>query len=154
MSPPLAGCRKRDKSELMKESPKLEVFHDGGCPVCCLEIDFYDRLDKSGRIRWTDILDIPEKDLPAGKSRETLLGKFHVRDLPPSEGSDWHIGIDAFSRIWRELPGFRYFAWLFRVPLLRQLAHSAYLGFLRWQAWHRSSRRSRIPVTGSRSRQG
>ena len=138
----------------MKESPKLEVFHDGGCPVCRLEIDFYERLDKSGLIRWTDILDTPEKDLPAGKSRETLLGKFHVRDLPPRENAHWHTGVDAFARIWRELPVFRYFAWLFRVPLLRQLAQLAYLGFLRWQAWHRSSRRLNNPVTKTRSRQG
>ncbi len=118
----------------------IEVFHDGDCPVCRLEIRFYDRIDRENRIRWSDILDLSDAELPEGKSRAELLGKFHVRELPAGVCSNWFVGVDAFARIWRELPGFRNFAGIFSVPGNRQLAKLAYLGFLRWQAAHRARR--------------
>lgn len=125
----------------MSASQKIEVFHDGGCPVCQLEIRFYGKLDRAGHILWTDILVLADADLPPGKTRNDLLGKFHVRELPARKASKWHTGVDAFARIWQELPYFNWFAWIFRVPLVRQAAQLAYLGFLRWQAAHRRKRR-------------
>jgi predicted DCC family thiol-disulfide oxidoreductase YuxK len=119
---------------------KIEVFHDGDCPVCRLEIRFYDRIDRQNHIRWTDILDLSDAQLPDGKSRDDLLGRFHVREMNTSADQDWYIGVDAFARIWRELPGFKWFAWVFAVPGIRQLAQLAYLGFIRWQARHRARR--------------
>ena len=50
-------------------------------------------------------------------------------------------GVDAFARIWRALPGFRHGAFLFRVPVIRQLTMLAYKLFLKWQSWHRKHRR-------------
>lgn len=117
---------------------RIEVFHDGDCPVCRLEIAFYRRVDRAARIAWTDILALADADLPPGKSRADLLGRFHVRELGAVRGSDWHVGVDAFARIWRELPGFRLFHWIFAVPGIRQLAQIAYLGFIRWQARRRA----------------
>jgi len=130
----------------------IEVLHDGDCPVCQLEIRFYNRIDRAGRIRWTDITGLSHAELPTGKSRDDLLGKFHVRNLPATGGlatnaDQWFIGVDAFARIWRELPGFKWFAWIFSVPGIRQLAQLAYLGFLRWQAQHRTKRkRAKLPA--------
>ena len=118
----------------------LEVFFDGDCPVCRMEVRFYRRLDRAGRIDWTDILALADKELPAGKSRDDLLGRFHVRETGAHQVGGWHIGVDAFARIWRELPGFRYFAWLFSVPGVRQAAKVAYVGFLRWQVRDRARR--------------
>jgi len=124
----------------------LEVFHDGNCPVCRIEIRFYDRLDRKDRILWTDIISLGDEDLPRGKSRDALLGKFHVREIGACEQqgekqADWFTGVDAFARIWRELPGFSYFSWIFSVPGIRQIAQIAYLGFLRWQAKDRARRK-------------
>jgi predicted DCC family thiol-disulfide oxidoreductase YuxK len=130
---------------------KIEVFHDGECPVCRLEIAFYRRVDREGRILWTDIVQLSDHELPAGKSRADLLGRFHVRELAVAQGadpavppakpsSDWHVGVDAFARIWRALPGFKWFAWIFSVPGIRQLSQLAYLGFIRWQARRRVKR--------------
>jgi predicted DCC family thiol-disulfide oxidoreductase YuxK len=119
---------------------ELEVFHDGECPVCRMEVRYYRRLDKAGRIRWTDIVALQDGELPAGKTRAELLGRFHAREIGKPGDSGWHVGVDAFSRIWRELPGFRHFAWIFSVPGIRQAANLAYLGFLRWQARDRARR--------------
>lgn len=114
------------------------VYYDGECPLCIIEVRFYAKLDRAGAITWIDIMDTREADLPARKTREDLLGKFHVRE---NGSDDWHIGVDAFARIWRALPGFRRFAWVFKAPVLRQISMLAYRGFLRWQRWHRNHRR-------------
>jgi predicted DCC family thiol-disulfide oxidoreductase YuxK len=126
--------------------PDIEVFYDGGCPICRWEIRLYGRMDKAQHIRWTDIEVLKADQLPPGKSREDLLGRFHVRDLNDQKTThqqDWHIGVDAFARIWAVLPGLRYFAGLFRVPGLRQIAFLGYRLFLRWQRWHRTHRTRR-----------
>jgi len=120
--------------------PVIEVFHDGDCPVCRLEVGYYGRLDRAGRIDWIDITALTDAQLPAGKSRDDLLGRFHVREIG---GDKWHVGVDAFARIWRELPYWRHFAFLFSVPGLRGLAELGYRGFLRWQRWHRARRQQR-----------
>lgn len=123
---------------------RIEVFHDGGCPVCRAEIAFYRRIDRAGRIAWTDILSLADADLPPGKTRADLLGRFHVRDNaePLWPEPRWHVGVDAFARIWRELPAFRRLAWIFSVPGIRQIAQVAYLAFVRWQARRRERQSS------------
>jgi len=120
--------------------PNIEVFHDGDCPICRFEIAFYGKIDRQNRIRWTDIIEQKDEALPVGKTRATLLGKFHVRELPIQENPVWFTGVDAFQRIWRELIVFKWFAWIFSVPGLRQLAELAYRGFLGWQSRHRQKR--------------
>jgi len=119
---------------------EIEVFHDGECPVCRLEIAFYRRVDRAGRILWTDIVELADHELPSGKTRADLLGRFHVREFGAARESNWHVGVDAFARIWRELPGFKWFAWIFAVPGIRQLSQLAYLGFIRWQARNRAKK--------------
>ncbi len=123
----------------MISEPDIEVFYDGGCPVCRWEVDLYARIDTSDKIRWTDIEGLAENNLPREKTREDLLGKFHVRELNTHSG-DWFVGIDAFARIWKALPIFRYFAFLFRLPIIRQMTMLAYMFFLRWQRRHRAKR--------------
>jgi hypothetical protein len=116
-------------------------------------------MDKAGRIAWTDIVTLGELELPAGKRRADLLGRFHVREIVAGPGQlpgpasgpgfpdpsarpsvDWLVGVDAFARIWRELPAFRHLAWVFSVPGIRQAAELAYLAFVRWQARRREAR--------------
>lgn len=124
----------------MNKRANIEVFFDGGCPVCLLEIRFYKRMDWAQNIAWTDIVKLKDNDLPKGKKREQLLNRFHVRELYASKSDDWYLGVDAFARIWRELPFFRSCAWIFSVPGIRQIAKLAYLGFIRWQSAHRIKR--------------
>lgn len=115
----------------------IEVFYDGDCPVCRIEVGYYARIDRIGAIVWTDIAALTEAQLPAGRTRSELLGRFHARER---DGGRWHVGVDAFARIWRALPVWRRFAFLFSVPGLRGLAEMGYRGFLRWQRWHRARR--------------
>ncbi|WP_409433236.1 thiol-disulfide oxidoreductase DCC family protein [Litorimonas sp. RW-G-Af-16] len=130
----------------MTTAPDIEVFYDGGCPICVWEVDLYGRMDRVDAIRWINIDTLADADLPLGKTREDLLGRFHVRDLTHGDEADWHIGVDAFARIWRSLPKLRHLAWLFSVPGLRQITKLAYKLFLRWQSWHRKHRRGNASV--------
>ena len=131
--------------DIMTPRPEIEVFYDGDCPVCCWEVRLYGRMDKRGAVRWTDIGALGAGDLPPGKTQADLLGRFHVRDVAAPDDQTapaalWFIGVDAFARIWRVLPGLHYFAGLFRLPGVRQLTMVAYRLFLKWQRWHRQGR--------------
>lgn len=116
----------------------IEVFYDGDCPICRWEVDMYRKFGNETSIKWIDIVALTDQQLPSDKNRQSLLNKFHVRD----RDNHWHIGVDAFARIWKQLPGFKYFAFLFVVPGIRQIAELCYRGFLKWQRWHRANKRT------------
>ena len=116
--------------------PALSVWYDGNCPVCRQEVALYRRIDRDDLIKWIDIVALADNELPVGKTREDLLGKFHAR----SADGPWQIGVDAFAAIWRRLPVLKWFAFVFRLPIIRQIAQIAYLGFLKWQRHHRVRR--------------
>ena len=129
----------------MESFPQIDVYFDGGCPICRWEVDLYARMDRKGAICWTDIETLTDETLPIGKTRQELLGKFHVREIGETETigtSDWHIGVDAFTRIWKSLPRLRRAAFIFRLPIIRQAAMLSYRLFLKWQSWHRQHRRA------------
>lgn len=117
----------------------LTVFYDGECPICDFEVAFYKRRDKCQLITWLDINQLTDGQLPQGKSRSDLLGRFHTigRD------GHWRIGVDAFHAIWQRLPLFCRLAWLFKTPITRQIAHVAYRVFLTWQQRDRRRRQLR-----------
>jgi predicted DCC family thiol-disulfide oxidoreductase YuxK len=117
-------------------TPHLTVWYDGDCPVCRQEVALYRRVDRNQLISWIDVVALSDDELPPGKTREDLLGRFHARALD----GPWQIGVDAFAAIWQRLPVLNWFAFLFRLPILRQIAQLAYLGFLRWQRHHRARR--------------
>jgi predicted DCC family thiol-disulfide oxidoreductase YuxK len=115
---------------------EIDVFYDGGCPVCRMEVSWYRRADTAGRISWIDIVELHDQSLPAGKTREELLNRFHVRD----SAGNWHVGVAAFARIWDEMARFRRFSVLFRLPVTRHAAEVGYRLFLAWQRRHRAGR--------------
>ena len=128
----------------------LAVWRDGDCPVCRQEVALYRRIDRNARIDWIDIVALADSQLPAGKSRADLLGRFHAR----KGDGPWLIGVDAFAAIWQQLPGLKWGAFLFRTPLVRQAAQLAYLGFLRWQRRHRARRAARAIAGPARGAHG
>ena len=116
---------------------KLTAFYDGGCPVCRLEVNHYRRIGGDA-VNWVDVCSLDDASLAKasdGKSRDDLLGAMHVRD-----GVDWQIGVAAFPALWRKMPVWRRFVWIFKVPGVKPLAELSYKAFLAWQRWHRTKR--------------
>jgi len=122
--------------KITTKPPALSVWYDGDCPVCRQEVALYRRIDRHDLITWIDIVALTDAELPTGKTREELLGQVHAR----AADGPWQIGVDAFAAIWQRLPVLTWFAFVFRLPSVRQIVQLAYLGFLRWQRRHRARR--------------
>jgi len=89
----------------------VEVFFDGDCPLCSREIDLLRRLDKKGRIVFTDITS-PEFDAGAlGLDPGALMERLHAR-LPDGEVV---AGVEVLRRLYAAV-GFERAVAISRVP--------------------------------------
>lgn len=99
----------------------VEVFFDGGCPLCVREINMLRRWDRQQRIRFTDI-DAAEFSAEAlGKTYEDLMARIQGR-LP--DGT-WIEGVEVFRRLYSAV-GFGPVVWVTRLPLISQLMDFGY----------------------------
>jgi predicted DCC family thiol-disulfide oxidoreductase YuxK len=104
----------------------IEVFYDGGCPVCLREVRVLRRLDRRGRIRFTDI-DAPGFEPPAsGPALEDLMARIHARG---SDG-DWIDGVEVFRCLYAAV-GFGPLVAVSRLPGISQLLDWGYAIFAR-----------------------
>lgn len=100
---------------------ELEVFFDGGCPLCLREINFLKRRDRHAKIKFTDI------DAPAfrpeiyGKTYGELMAKIYGR-LP--DGT-WITGVEVFRRLYSAV-GFKPLVMLTRLPVISQIMDLGY----------------------------
>ncbi len=101
----------------------LEVWYDGACPLCTREIALLRRLDRGGRIRFTDVAD-GAASCPL--DRGAMLARFHAR-----EDGVLLSGAAAFAAMWRAIPLLWPLGQVARVPLVLWVLEWAYLQFLR-----------------------
>jgi len=107
-------------------APQFEVFYDGGCPLCKREIGLIRRLDRRGRLRFTDI-DAPEFRAEAvGKTQEELMAQIYGR-LP--DGT-WVKGVEVFRQLYGAV-GLAPVVWLSRLPGISHMLDLAYQVFAR-----------------------
>lgn len=107
----------------MSDPVKVEVWYDGGCPLCQREIALMRLLDRRGRIRFTDLTD-PAIGCPV--DRAVLLQRFHAR-----EAGVLLSGAAAFAAMWRAVPLLWPLGQLARFPLIGHLLEWGYVRFLR-----------------------
>jgi len=110
------------------EIPDLELFWDGGCPLCRREISYYRGLDREGRVQWTNIHNNPEALIRHGISIDQAMARIHAAR------ADGEIlsGVSAFLAVWERLPYWRSLPPLLRaVPGAVPVAESAYSAFAR-----------------------
>lgn len=108
------------------EGPVVEVFYDGGCPLCRREMALLRRLDRRGLIQFTDIADPAFDAARLGRSFDELMGEIHGR-LP--DGT-WIKGVDVFRRLYGAV-GFRRLVAISRWHGVRQALDVAYRLFAR-----------------------
>ena len=90
---------------------EFEVFFDGECPLCRREIAWLARLDRRGRIRFTDIADPNLETEGIGLDRARLMGRIHGRD-PHGKIVE---GVEVFRRLYGAV-GFRRLVTVSRLP--------------------------------------
>ncbi len=114
---------------------QMQVFYDGGCPVCSREIAFYRTRPGADSFDWVDV-NLAEGSLGADLSREAALSRLHVRLADGTLLS----GAAAFAAMWRCMPGLRWLGRLLTVPPFGILAELGYRIFLRVRRiWRRPS---------------
>jgi len=103
---------------------RVEVFFDGECPLCAREIHLLGRLDRAGRILFTDIA-APDFDAESiGLDRARMMNRIHGRL------ADGRIieGVEVFRQLYAAV-GFERLVWLSRAPGVAQLLAGAYTLF-------------------------
>jgi len=102
----------------------LEVFFDGGCPLCRREIGLLQKWDRRRKIRFTDI-DAPgfrAEDL--GKSHEEFMSKIYGR----LRNGTWIQGVEVFRRMYGAV-GFGWIVAVTRWPGISHLMDAGYRVF-------------------------
>lgn len=106
---------------------RLDVYYDGGCPICRREIGFYKAHTGPQDFEWVDVSSDDPALLGPGLTREKALARIHVRR---SDGT-LLTGAAAFAEMWQRMPGFRWLGRLIAVPPFTFCAEVAYRVFLR-----------------------
>jgi predicted DCC family thiol-disulfide oxidoreductase YuxK len=106
---------------------QLQVYYDGGCPVCSREIAFYKARPGTNGFRWIDVNATAPADLGPGLTRERALARMHVR-RPDGELLS---GAAAFAEMWRAMPGLKWLGRLLAFPPFGLIAEAAYRAFLK-----------------------
>lgn len=93
----------RSQDDPSSSSSVVELFWDGGCPMCKREIEYYRGLDRDARVRWTDIHSRPEALDRFGIPLKRAMERIHAIK------SDGKIltGVPAFLAVWEQLPYWR-----------------------------------------------
>ena len=113
-------------SQCNPDNHDIEVFFDGGCPLCRREINVLRRWDRRGKIRFTDISSPDFLPAAVAMTDEALMAQMHGR-LP--DGT-WLRGVEVFRRMYAAV-GFGPLVFLSRLPLISQVLDWAYAVFAR-----------------------
>lgn len=108
----------------------LTVLYDGGCPLCRREIAHVQGLAQrrpDSALCFVDISPGGQDACVFAADRAALLARFHVQR---ADGSRLD-GAAAFVAMWERLPGWRWLAWLARLPGMLTVLEWSYRGFLR-----------------------
>lgn len=120
----------RELQQAMKDTTDsayaIEVFYDGGCPLCLREITMLRCWDRQRRIRFTDIDAADFQPAAVGKSYEELMAQMHGR---LADGT-WLQGVEVFRQLYAAV-GFVRLTALSRLPLISQVLNLGYSVFAR-----------------------
>ncbi|MRU16245.1 DUF393 domain-containing protein [Roseovarius sp. A21] len=110
------------------------ILYNGDCPVCSVEIDHYAKYSQARALPLV-YDDLSDCDLARwGVSRDEAAKRLHVM-----QGGKIYAGIPAFLVLWREMPRYRWLAWVVGLPVVRQVTGVIYDDALApvLYAWHK-----------------
>ncbi|HKL06810.1 MAG TPA: DUF393 domain-containing protein [Roseovarius sp.] len=115
---------------------ETRVLYNGQCPVCSTEIGHYSKTAQAN--------DLPIRfdDLHHGDlDRYGINADIAARRLHVLHQGQLFVGVDAFIVLWRQLPRFRFLAWVVALPGLKQIAAVIYDHILAPTLYNRHQRR-------------
>ncbi len=80
----------------MSDQHKIELFYDGGCPLCRREINMLRRMDRQNLILFSNIADSQFDFKSRGKTFDQLMSQVHAQ---LSDGT-WITGVEVFRRLY------------------------------------------------------
>ena len=104
----------------------IEMFYDGDCPLCEREARMLARLDRDGRIRFTDIAAREFDDSGLEVSREEMMARIHAR---LADGR-WIEGVEVFRELYSAV-GFGRIVAVTRLPGISHALNAGYTLFAR-----------------------
>ena len=113
-------------SNIVETPFEIEVFFDGGCPLCMREIRMLKRWDRRSKIRFTDIDAAGFQAAAVGKTQADLMAQIYGR-LPDG---NWIRGVEVFRRLYAAV-GFGPVVFLTRLPVISQILDLGYTIFAR-----------------------
>ena len=100
----------------------ITVVYDGKCGLCSKEINHYSKMAPPNIFNWQYITESADELNKEGISLSEGLRLLHAKD----EEGLVHVGVDAFILIWKQLRRWRILAFLVGLPIIRQIANTAY----------------------------
>jgi len=122
------------------------VLYDGACPLCAREIAMYRRQQGADAIRWLDVSQIAEADIPLGLSRHEVLARFHVIRRDGSAA----VGAAGFVELWKAFPKLRLLGRVASLPPILFILEVGYSVFLRVRPAIQRYARTRIGCSNER----
>jgi predicted DCC family thiol-disulfide oxidoreductase YuxK len=110
----------------MNEGKLVEVFFDGDCPLCIREVNLLRRLDRHGRVQFTDIAGPEFVAAVTPEEHADFMARIRGR-LPDGTMIE---GVEVFRRLYAAV-GFGALVAMTRVPGLSQLLDLGYRVFAR-----------------------
>jgi len=106
---------------LLTMSKETKVLYNAECPVCNFEIKHYERYSEKRDlpIRFDDLnTDVRES---WGIDEDTAARRLYVE-----KDGQLYSGIPAFIELWKEMPHYKWAAWLAALPLVKQVTIFGY----------------------------
>jgi predicted DCC family thiol-disulfide oxidoreductase YuxK len=104
----------------------FEILYDGQCRICLFDVAWMKRLDRRGRLQFTDVSHPGFSPETYGTTRAALLARMHGRRAD----GELVEGAEVFRLAWTAL-GYGLLVAPTRWPGLRQCTDGAYLCFAR-----------------------
>ncbi len=118
----------------------ITVYYNGSCNICAPEIAMYQRRTQAleqSRVSYIDVSSAAVQELAPGKTRADMLKRLHIQ-----KNGIWYSGVDAFTHLWHEVPGFRWLARLVGFAPVRLVANPIYDRVLAPWLYHRHLRKT------------
>lgn len=133
----------------MRKNRSLKIFYDGACGVCSTEMTYY----RSLAVNRLHFIDIAAADFNAedyGRPAEAFQKELHICD----EKNNFYTGVEAFRKLWEELPSPFYplLSTFVGLPVINFSARCGYAVFARFRHFLPTANKAacKLDITGKK----